>query len=262
MATMPRSRQNGVAGRMRPCQQREDRPLPRCEAPVEGLRALAGVSPGAAERGHERRPDARDERHLPPLRSRPLPRGAIAHPRADSSGAAPDTAASACAEAAGLAKAPLRPGHQVDHLDGVGARRARLGALEHDRAERAAHHDGVRAGRLQLLEPRLADARAGLVLLEQQAAAGAAAERVVLRPLRLGDIASVALEQRARRLVFAGVASEVARVVKRDGFVFEAHRLLVTRDLLDQHRRVHDLALEAELPGSRARASSGSAGTT
>ena len=44
----------------------------------------------------------------------------------------------------------------------------------------------------------LADALPGFVLLEQQAAAGAAAERVGLRPLGLGDGGADAREQRAR----------------------------------------------------------------
>ena len=63
-------------------------------------------------------------------------------------------------ETARLAQASLRPRHEIDHLDVVGAWRARLRALQHDRAEGTAHHDRVRAGGLQLLEARLADARA------------------------------------------------------------------------------------------------------
>ena len=55
--------------------------------------------------------------------------------------------------------------------------------------------------------------RAGLLFLvgEQQAAAGAAAERVVAVPLRLLDVGAEAREQRARLVDLAGVASEIAR---------------------------------------------------
>src|SRR5712671_1422616 len=79
-------------------------------------------------------------------------------------------------------------GHQVDELR-IGLR-AGPGALEHDRAKRAGGDDGVRAGRLQLLEAHVADARALLLFLvaEQQAAAGAAAVRVLAVALDLADV--------------------------------------------------------------------------
>src|SRR6185295_6311502 len=95
---------------------------------------------------------------------------------------------------------------------------AGLRALEHDRAERARGDDGVGAGRLELLEPHVADPRAGLFLLvgEEQPAAGAAAERVLAIALGLLDVGAEALEQRARLVDLAGIASEVAGVVEGD----------------------------------------------
>src|SRR5258707_14503233 len=111
---------------------------------------------------------------------------------------------------------PVDVGHEVHELR-VGLR-AGAGALEHDRAERAGGDDGVRAGGLQLLEPHVADARALFLFLvvEQQAAARAAAVRILAVALDLADVGAEALEQRARLVHLAGSASQIAEVVERD----------------------------------------------
>src|SRR5262249_22127000 len=95
---------------------------------------------------------------------------------------------------------------------------AGLRALEHDRAERARGDNGVGAGRLQLLEAHVADARARLLFLvgEQQPAAGAAAVRVVAVALGLGDDAPEPRDERARLVDLAGVAAQITRIVERD----------------------------------------------
>ena len=110
----------------------------------------------------------------------------------------------------------LHERHQIDELR-VGAG-ARLRAFQHDRAERTGGDDGVGAGVLQLLEAHVADARTRLFFFvrEQQAAAGAAAERVVTIAHRLLDVGAESLEQLARLLDMTGVSSQVARVVERD----------------------------------------------
>src|SRR5439155_19338559 len=69
--------------------------------------------------------------------------------------------------------------HEVDELrvrTGAG-----LGALQHDRAERARRHDGVRARVTQLLEPYVADPAPRLFFLvgEEKPAARSAAVRIV-----------------------------------------------------------------------------------
>src|SRR5881296_622417 len=112
----------------------------------------------------------------------------------------------------------LHERHEVDKL------RVRLGAglraLEHDRAERTGGDDRVRAGGAQLLEPDVADPRAGLFFLvgEEQSAAGAAAERVVAVALGLLDVGAEARQQRAGLVDSSGVASEIAGIVEGDDF--------------------------------------------
>src|SRR5262245_20731095 len=145
-------------------------------------------------------------------------------------------------------------GHQVYKLR-VGLR-ARLRALEHDRTERAGGDDGAGAGVAQLLEADVADPRARLLFLvrEQQAAASAAAVRVVAVPDRIVDVGAEARQERPRLVDLAGVATEVARVLERDHLVRLGGTLGTTRtarnaarQLLHEHRRVDDLDLVAEL---------------
>ena len=117
-----------------------------------------------------------------------------------------------------LSESVLDECHQVDEL------RVRLGAglraLEHDRAERTGGDDRVRAGGAQLLEPDVADPRAGLFFLvgEEQSAAGAAAERVVAVALGLLDVGAEARQRRAGLVDSSGVASEIAGIVEGDDF--------------------------------------------
>src|SRR5262245_19636156 len=80
-------------------------------------------------------------------------------------------------------------GHEVHELNVVGGR-ARLRALQHDRAERAGGDDGAGASVLQLPEPYVADSAPRLFFLvgEQHAAARATAERVVAVANRLFEV--------------------------------------------------------------------------
>src|SRR5262249_31382823 len=96
---------------------------------------------------------------------------------------------------------------------------ARLRPLQHDRAERARRDHRAGAGRLQLLEADVADPAARFLLLvgEQQAAARAAAVRVVAIAFRLAAVGAEAGQERGRLVGPAGIATEVARIVEGDG---------------------------------------------
>ena len=105
-----------------------------------------------------------------------------------------------------------------------------------------------RAGRLQLFEALLADALALFVFLEEQAAAGAAAERIraVARPARR-SAAPEAREQIAR---LVGRARRSGRGNTDRGSVTALGRRARPTSAgqrRDEHRRVHDLGVEAEL---------------
>src|SRR5881397_3606177 len=102
-------------------------------------------------------------------------------------------------------------GHQVDESHVPGAGVARLGALQHDRAERARGDDGLRARAAELLEPDIADSSTRFLFLvgKQEPAAGSAAEWVRAIPLRLSNLAAELCEQPSRFVDLAGVASQV-----------------------------------------------------
>src|ERR1700730_847702 len=138
--------------------------------------------------------------------------------------------------------------HEIDKLRvGLGAG---LRGLEHDRAERAGGDDGVRAGRLELLEPDVADSRPRLFLLvgEEQASARAAAERVFAISFRLADVGAESREQRAGLVHGPGVASEIAGIVESHYFGARINSgPLSSKQLLDVNRRVHDLDVVPEL---------------
>src|ERR1700730_5070384 len=101
----------------------------------------------------------------------------------------------------GLYQSPVDVGHQVDELNvaALGAR-ARLCALQHDRAERARGHDGVGACVTELLEADIADAGPGLPVLvrKQQSATGPTTEGVLTVSLRLRDLAAKPRQQPPR----------------------------------------------------------------
>src|SRR5580765_2210684 len=146
-------------------------------------------------------------------------------------------------------------GHEIDELDVVGGR-TRLGALEHDRTERAGRYDRASTGLLQLLEPDIADPAAGFFFLvgKEQPAAGAAAERIVTianRLLELDVLAAELREQLARLVHRTRIASEVAGIVEGDRRTrarFGGSWPHIPHELGDKHGRMDDLHLVAEPP--------------
>src|ERR1700689_5271000 len=122
--------------------------------------------------------------------------------------------------------------------------------FEHRHAERASDGDALGLGLLQLVEALLIDARALVLFLPEASAAGAAAERAILRlldllELRAGDRA----ERAAGAVPFAIVARHVARVVIGDALGDLAARLQAPGldELIDKLGFVQDGVVAAEV---------------
>src|SRR5690606_23996838 len=251
-------------------------PVPRAHGTAVATKAVTGPGYGgagraaaeiattqaSAPRGRPARGQAAAARAP---RARPYPRCAAPTTRpARASMRGGLRASPPVAWAAGPASAPGRWRAVELGLDRVEARRdelrdvqdlgraMRLGALaraEHDLAERAAGGDDLGPRRDGLGEALLGDTPvAGLLLLPELRAAGAAAEGVVAALLHLDQVRAAAGEDRARRVVLAVVPAEVAGVVEchlpRLG---QGRRPALGRDGLGQVRVMHDLGVAAGL---------------
>src|SRR5207253_10283636 len=123
--------------------------------------------------------------------------------------------------------------------------------LEHDQAERAAARDlrGAAVRREELLDPAVVHALPDLLLHPHTPSAGATAEPALavvwrdLDPLHAGD----RVENRARLVVHAVVAAEVARVVIGDGLGHAAPHSepSLGDEALDELQRLDDLVAAA-----------------
>src|SRR3954465_11708943 len=77
----------------------------------------------------------------------------------------------------------------VEHLDALFRAAVADAVADHDGAERAGGGDGLGVGGQQLVDAVVVHARADLLLHPHAAAAGAAAEAVLLRPFGLDAVA-------------------------------------------------------------------------
>src|SRR5690625_1907018 len=151
--------------------------------------------------------------------------------------------------------------HGLDSLEPVGddegdvldlRRVVLLGAVaggEHHAAEGAAGRDDVGTGLFRLAEAVLCHPHlAGLLLLPELRATGAAAEGVVAAALHLDQLAVAAGQDVAGRVVLAVVPAQVAGVVEGDGLLARDGRQLARVDeLRDQLRVVDHVVLAAQL---------------
>src|SRR5271163_4375693 len=122
--------------------------------------------------------------------------------------------------------------------------------FEHRYAKRASDCDALGLGLLQLIEALLIDARALVFFLPEASAAGAAAERAILRLLDLLELGAGDRTKRAASTVpFAIVARHVARVVIGDALGDLAARLQAPGldELVDKLGFVQDRVVAAEV---------------
>src|SRR5271156_3903010 len=122
--------------------------------------------------------------------------------------------------------------------------------FEHRHAEWASDCDALGLGLLQLIEALLIDARALVFFLPEASAAGAAAERAILRLLDLLELGAGDRTKRAAGAVpFAIVARHVARVVIGDALGDLAARLQAPGldELVDKLGFVQDRVVAAEV---------------